>query len=115
MSVTASDIRDLPSGEFSSLTDAVINRFLAEAGREVNASVWGDRYDDGILYLTAHLLAFAKKGATGAAGPVTSETAGPLSISYGGAATASDAALASTSYGRRYLEIAHTLFGQLVL
>lgn len=43
--------------EFGEQPQAVIEGALAEATRSTDAQVWGTFQDDGILYLTAHLLA----------------------------------------------------------
>jgi hypothetical protein len=108
MTVSWTDIRDLPSGEFSTVAQSAIERVLAEAAREVSASAYGDRYDDAVLYLTAHLLAGQKKGSAGAAGPVTMEIAGPVTRQYSQMALqGGDEALLSTSYGRRFRDIRH--------
>lgn len=105
MTLAWTDIRDLPSGEFSSLSESAISPFMLESEREVNESVFGDRYDDALKYLAAHLLAVGRKGSEGASGAVVSETVGPISRSYGAAAITSSDALDSTAYGRRYAEI----------
>ena len=105
MTLAWTDIRDLPSGEFASLSESSISPSILEAEREVNESAFGDRYDDALKYLAAHLLAAMRQGSQGASGAVVSETVGPISRSYGAAAITSSDALESTSYGRRYVEI----------
>lgn len=103
---TWEDIRDLPSGEFATVDQSAIERVLSEATREVSRSAYGDRYDDAVLYLAAHLLAAQRKGSTGASGPVTMESAGPVSRQYASVGLqGSDDALLATFYGRRFRDI----------
>lgn len=111
MSVLWTDIRDLPSGEFASLSEAAIAPYIAEASREVAESVYGDRYDDAVKYLAAHLIAVLTAGSRGTAGPVVSESAGPVSRSYAAPATIVSEHFAATVYGRRFLDIRRQVAG----
>lgn len=43
--------------EFGEQSFTVVEETLAEAGRYVALSVWGDIHTDGVTYLAAHLLA----------------------------------------------------------
>jgi hypothetical protein len=43
--------------EFSNLETAVVEGAIAEAQRFCSSEVWGDQHDDGVNYLSAHLLA----------------------------------------------------------
>ena len=105
MAVSAGDIKKL-SGEFSSLENSQINIFLGMAKRCINASVWGDKADDGIKLLTAHFVSMANRG--GASGSITKEKVGDLEISYGsGGGSESD--LATTSWGKLFLAMRRTL------
>lgn len=112
MSVTASDIQDLPSGEFASIANNVVEVYIAEAEREISQAAFGNRADDAVKYLAAHLLAVAKGGSSAPATGVTMVTVGPLTKQYGqpGAMSKTDS-LESTSYGRRYIEIRHQCVG----
>lgn len=114
MTITAADIKAMPSGEFAALADATVNGYIAEAMVDVSADVWGDRYDSGVKYLTAHLIACDKMGATGPSGPVVSSSAGGLSRSYASGQPSLSSTLAATSYGRRYLELCRLIAGPLV-
>lgn len=106
MAVTPADIQGLPSGEFTSLSDPVVQSFIDEAKREVNVSLYGDQADDAVKYLAAHLLAAMKKGSGGAAGPVIMEQAGPVSRQYAsGNSSVSDDPVMATTYGRRYRQL----------
>ena len=58
------------------------------------------------IYLAAHIGSTTKRAGTGAAGPVTSESAGGIRRSYGLLATsASGSGLSSTRYGQLYESI----------
>ena len=84
MAATPADVRarDI-NGSFAGLTDEQIQVFLDDAAMQLGdePSVWGDCYDLAQIYLAAHMMVGAAFGAT--AGPVTSATAGRLSISIG--------------------------------
>lgn len=43
--------------EFSNLEPAVVEGAIAQAQRFCDSEVWGDQRDDGVSYLSAHLLA----------------------------------------------------------
>lgn len=68
--------------ELSTVATATQNLLLVIVDRQIDGEVWGSYADDGALYLAAHLGTLANGGAAGA-GPVTSETLGPMSRSYG--------------------------------
>lgn len=105
MSVTSADIKALPSGEFASVLDATVDIYITEAQSRIHQTTWGDQYDLGVKYLTAHALALDMGGAHGAAGPVASESAGPVSRSYAAysifGSTGGDN-LNATAYGRKF-------------
>lgn len=77
----------------------------------LEAESWGseEKCDLGRKYLAAHLgTVVAAQTAATKAGPVVSESAGPISRSYGSPSiegTAFDGDLTSTSYGRRYIAL----------
>jgi len=113
MSVTPASIAarfpDLPGVSDSGLVQLKID----EAKLQCSETEWGDLYELGVSYLTAHLMAIQKSGAstsggggTPVAGPITGETVGDQSRSYGGPAAGGsgtgDASLDSTVYGREY-------------
>lgn len=54
------------------------------------------------IYLAAHVAASVQQGASGSAGPVTSEKVGDLARSYGFSGFLSFSALEGTAYGRLY-------------
>ena len=55
MTVTSADIKErFP--EFATVNDGDITVIIAEAARQVSTDAWGPRADDGVKFLTAHLL-----------------------------------------------------------
>lgn len=112
MAVSAADIQGMPSGEFASVSDATILAYITEAEARLDSGTWGAKYDLGVKYLAAHELAVDISGGMGAAGPVISESAGPLSRSYAASAlfSASNASnLNATSYGRKFQQLRNEL------
>ena len=107
MTVTAADIKALPSGEFSALSDAVIDAAIAQAERRIDSGTWGTSYDDGVTNLTAHILCIGIRGGRGAQGPVVSESAGSLSRTYAAYATfdAKDKQLNASPYGQAFVQL----------
>lgn len=61
-------------------------------------------------YLAAHMGTLSR-AATGARGPVQSETAGPVSRTYAVASAAGSEDLDSTGYGKVYARLTHASFG----
>lgn len=117
MTVTAQDIKDTWA-EFATTSDALIELFLAQAQRRINATQWGDKADDGTLYLTGHLLKIeCQLRTTGktAAGPISQQRVGDLAVSYQIPDNASKSFLSSTAYGREYLDLRALIFPTRVL
>jgi|TARA_Y100000289_G_scaffold50838_1_gene51807 hypothetical protein len=82
--------------EFSNLDAPVVTATIQEAERQNNADIWGDQYDDAVLYLTGHLLA----SRTQAIGQQVGVTGSARVSKYVGAAGYT---LADTTYGAAYL------------
>ena len=61
MTVDADSIR-ADFEEFSDLTDAQIDPKIADAVAIVSVSTWGTLVDQGVKYLTAHLIAMSPLG-----------------------------------------------------
>ncbi len=110
MAVTINDIKTrLP--EFAGTATATLTLALAEAERRINPTQWGvSKADDATVYLTGHLLALGCKQGDSPAGAVTSERVGDVQVSYALPGAFSQSALASTAYGRRYLELLALIF-----
>jgi hypothetical protein len=85
----------------SSRSQSDLETAISLAEKRVSVGVWGDRYRQAVAYLAAHYLAVADKGNN--PGPVTSEKAGSVSVSYGYSQQSSG--LESTSYGQQFLEL----------
>lgn len=113
MTVAWTDIRDMPSGEFAAMTQSVLEGFIDEASAEVSEATYGDRYDQAVKYLAAHLAAVMTAGSTSPSGPVTSETAGRVSRSYAAVVMSPTSAdgLIATTYGRRFADIRRQMAG----
>ena len=61
MAVTSADIlAEFP--EFADVTPTDIDFKIADAVGRINAAVWGDLTDQGVKYLTCHLLAVGPLG-----------------------------------------------------
>jgi hypothetical protein len=109
VAITVQDIRtQLP--EFAALDGEQIELALAKAGRRINTTQWGSKADDAMVCLTGHLLALSCKQGEGPVGPVTSEKVGDVSVTYLVPESFKRSALASTQYGRCYLELLATIF-----
>jgi hypothetical protein len=100
--------------EFSGVDNTRITAFIGIAKTSMSEVVWGEAYDSGLAYLTAHLLKKSGpgggvQGGSSTAGPLTQERVGELSRSYGtvdsGSISQGDALLTSTSYGVEYLRL----------
>ncbi len=95
------------ASELSSVTDAVWFDILNYVN-QVNLTSCDSDYDRRLarINLAAHIASYNKRAASGAAGPVTSESAGQVRRSYGLIATStSSGAIGSTRYGQQYLDI----------
>lgn len=96
-------------------TDATIAIYIADANLFVDETAWGAKYNLGVMYCAAHLLALALESAGGSAGGVSgavaSRTVDGTSISYTNAQPKdqSEAWYNSTIYGQRYLNMRATL------
>jgi hypothetical protein len=95
--------------EFGSEQDSRVNLFISIAALSVDSSVWDTLTDPATGYLTAHLLAMSKRGASGGSGPVTSEKVGDLARGYGQLSILGSEELASTAYGIEFLRLRRML------
>jgi hypothetical protein len=116
---TAQDLRaKFPT--FAGVDDAVIAEALADAARVVDESWTEDDFRTGRLLYAAHTLTLDGYGGSAdvagyqAAG-VRSLSSGQLSVSFGDS-VANGSTLGTTSFGRRYLELAsRNVGGPLVI
>jgi len=81
--------------EFSNLELAVVEGAIAEAKRFCDGEVWGTQHDDGVNYLSAHLLSSRTQAIGQQIGAVQ---AGP-----------SDMGFAGTAYGATFNALQRTL------
>jgi len=58
MSVTTALLR-LRHPAFSGVPMLVVERCISEAESRTDSEVWGDRYDQGVMWLAAHLIAIS--------------------------------------------------------
>lgn len=104
--------------EFSAVDDSTVDEFLSLSAQAHTSARWGAVYTQALVWHAAHTMKTLGLGAsdsaaeaTGAAGPVTSRSAGDLSVSYGGVSASgarvgvAEADLLTTAYGRRYLDL----------
>lgn len=113
MALTPGDFRtSLP--EFSGVDASVITQYLDQAARNMNVATWAARYNDGQLYLTAHLIAtFASDtSASGDAGPMTAKRVGEINASYAVGDWFKNSSLGTTKYGRHFLELQALVYPQ---
>ena len=112
MAVTAADVKTIAT-EFAAVDNSRVEIFIAQAERRTNRGAWGAKADDGVIYLTAHLLKLDELQGGAPAGPVTARRVRDVSWAF--AAPMSKDGLASTAWGRRYQELLSTVFGGRVL
>jgi len=126
MAVLPADIvAHFPNGPHGGIGQATyIQLKIDEATAQVNPAIWGAGTDNGIRYLTMHLIALeamsASLGGGGGgsssvvtAGPVTSEKVGDVARSYGGGTTSTSSSSGApggsvtptTSYGEEYFRL----------
>jgi hypothetical protein len=112
MSIAWSDVTAI-AAELSTVPTGTQNYFIAHVDKQIDDIEWGDMADDGRRWLAAHLGAVYNQSA-GAAGPVVSESLGPMSVSYAASDSGSiDDELGTTKYGRYYLHMMRLLRGNL--
>jgi hypothetical protein len=96
--------------EFATESDDRVQMFLDDAALSVSERAWSTKYDLGLAYLAAHLLASANRGSAGVSGPVTSEKVGDLQRSYAAASSNIDATYSTTGYGIEFIRLRKTIF-----
>ncbi len=103
--------------EFVSQDNARVQLFIDDAVIMLNETAWGDKYDLGLYYLSAHYLkkALRSEAISGNAptpsGAIVSRSVDGASVSYADnkAESAFEAQYSSTIYGQRYLAMLKTL------
>lgn len=92
--------------EFASYDSTALTLVAAEAERFVNQTVWKEKADLGLVYMTAHMLKMAKEAEYI---KVTSEKVGDLSRSYDKSGAPGDTELDQTQYGKEFKRVRRTL------
>ena len=100
--------------EFDSIDDSRIQIFIDDAVIILNETYWGEKYDMGLSYLTAHFLALGETTEAGSASsiaPVSARAVDGTSIAFAQMTPTNeaDAMYASTIYGQRYLALRKNL------
>ncbi len=111
MAATAQDVHNVDlTNSLALVSDDRITCILAdEVPCYVNAAAWGDCADLACALVAAHIITLGLRGATSAAGPVTAESAGGLSRSYGSTSSSETGGFwQSTTFGQRYWALAMT-------
>lgn len=96
--------------EFSSVADAVVQRYLDLAAAVLNADRWCDFLDLGTELYVSHQLALdAKPGAAPLSGAVNSKSVGSASVGYdvGSMLLPGAGPWYATSYGARFWQLAY--------
>lgn len=106
MAITVEQLTDFAPA-LASLSDGELDAAVAHANLQLDADVWGDWLEMGLLNLAAHLGTMAAR--RGTAGSVQSEAVGQVSRSYAVSVAADGAALRSTAYGAEYQRLANLL------
>lgn len=111
MSATVQDVRNVDfANELCAVSDAKIECVLKdEVPCYVNPSQFCNCADLAEALVAAHIITIGLRGTTSPMGPVTAESAGGLSRSYGSAAVSGSAGFwQSTNFGQRFWAIAQT-------
>jgi hypothetical protein len=100
--------------EFASEADATIQVHIDRAELRLHLGTWGDLYDEGLYYLTAHYLSKALETAAGggtgagASGALTSKKIGDVALTFGSHSSSSglESYYLSTPYGQEFWSMA---------
>ncbi len=101
--------------EFDTVDNARVDLFIGDSVIMLNETYWGDKYDLGLYYLTAHYLSLSIKSGAGSpfsgSGPIASRSVDGTSVAYAVAASDDEWKnyLLRTTYGQRYLALVKTL------
>jgi hypothetical protein len=92
--------------EFAGRSNSDVETALDIASVWLDESVWLSKYETGLAYMAAHLMSMAER--EGAGGPVTAESVGGVSASYGTTGPSEELLLDSV-YGRLFVALRQTL------
>ncbi len=109
MAVTATELKQRLV-EFALVSATTVQAAIDEAERRTNRDTWAGKADDAVTYLAAHLLKMDLDGSSAAPGPVSAESAGPVSVTYSVPTAFAQDDLGRTVYGQRYLGLQKSLY-----
>lgn len=107
MTITPADFKARFT-EFASVEDTRVQLFIDDAELEMSESAWGNIYDKGLAYLTAHLLTISDLTASGNSGSLNalaSRAVDGVSESFATPTMDDNNNIASTSYGQEYARL----------
>ena len=107
MSITWADVEALDDS-LATTPASTQTLILAITSRQIDVDAWGEFADDGQLFLAAHLGRLYASGA--GAGPIQSETLGPMSRSYANLSQTSGE-LSTTKWGLEYMRLLRIAVG----
>lgn len=115
MAVVAADVKALAT-ELASVSDGTVNTWIAIAERRVNRTAFGEKADDAVIFLSAHLVTVSQQANAGASGFVAgmqSRRVGDVSVTFGsmsGTMAMGDEHLRATLWGQLYLDLRDSIF-----
>ncbi|MCG8433485.1 MAG: DUF4054 domain-containing protein [Gammaproteobacteria bacterium] len=110
MAVTPQQLKDT-FDDFDSTDPVILQLAIDQANRQVCIEQWGPtRFDDGVLYLSAHLTKLITEGDALGSSAVTSERVARVAASYQQVSGNKEIWLSSTSFGRMYLYLSSLVF-----
>lgn len=87
--------------EFADAGNSALNIYIELADKCVGSGKFGDKRDQAVAFLAAHM--FAKVNSGGATGAITKEKVGDLEVTYGNAmSNSSGDEFQTTPYGQLY-------------
>ena len=100
MTISVSEFKTIYPN-FASVDDAILQFHLDCIVETTSEDVFGNCYKNAVYSLLAHEYTLYERG-SGASGPVTAESVGSLSRSYGMVGSQANTELALTNYGLQY-------------
>jgi len=113
MSITATEFKTRFT-EFSAIADATIEIFIEDSVLMINETHWGDKYDLGLYYLSAHYLSLSilsGSGNTSSVLPQSGKSVDGTSVSFSSPSydDGNEAYYNSTTYGQRFWSLIRSL------
>lgn len=98
MAITKDDVL-LIAPELSAVPDGTWTQLIADAYLQLSPTFWDLRLDLAAKYLVAHLATLTQRGGSPL---VSSQTVGPVSVTYAVGSSLGASSLESTPYGQEY-------------